>query len=138
MFERLTRWWRGQEPAAPVVLGSAAVRVANEPQSSELSERILELCHGQDSVAAGRIHIMSFARLRNRFGPKWNAVGTMVQTVIDRTIQSRLAPGDTHYILEPLLRVFILPGLGDEEAAIKCAMIMHEVMVGLFGDDVLA
>lgn len=138
MFERLTRWWRGHEPAAPVVFGAAAARASNQPASSELSARILEMCHGQDSIAAGRIHIMSFARVRNRFGAKWSAVGDMVQTVIDRTIQSRLGPADSHYAIDSLLRVLVLPGLGEAEAAIKCAMIMQEIMVGLFGDELSA
>lgn len=138
MFAGIRRWWQAHQKVPAHATSPAQISARPEKkddEAAELAVRLLELCNGQEAVGAGRMHIINFARLRHRLQKKWLVISDNVQRLIRRTIQSRLGPGEIHYELEPLLHVLILPGLNADEAALKCAVIVREIMGGLFGDE---
>ncbi|MBV8140821.1 MAG: hypothetical protein JOZ60_02110 [Verrucomicrobia bacterium] len=131
IFNRLTRRRRANTPAR-----QSGPESRTDPQKPDpLSEKIRELCDGRDSLAIGRVHILNFQNLRRRFGAKWSAVEEKVYYLITKTFQTRLLPGELHYVIEPSLHVLVFPNLDSDEAALKCAVIMQDIVTNLFGEE---
>jgi hypothetical protein len=132
-------WFRrdakGEDQNHGKTLGKRELGKDTKANSGDLSSRLSQICGGKTALSAGRVHILSFAGLPERFGKKWSAIEDRVAQLILRILDAHLSKNDLHYELAPRFHALVFADISPEIAALKCAVIAREVMTRLFGDE---
>jgi hypothetical protein len=85
--------------------------------------------------AAGKIHVLDMAALKEQIGPKWQRMASHVQMFFEASIKRQLAPGDVFYRVAELSYLVVFRDVDDVGAELKCAAISEEVCQRLFGEN---
>jgi hypothetical protein len=85
--------------------------------------------------AAGKIHVLDIAALKEQIGPKWQRVAGHVELFFEASIKRQLTPGDMFYRAAELSYLIVFRDIDELSAEIKCAAISAEVCQRLFGEN---
>jgi hypothetical protein len=85
--------------------------------------------------AAGKIHVLDMAALKEQIGPKWQRMASHVQLFFEASIKRQLAPGDVFYRAAELSYLVVFRDVDEVSAELKCAAISEEVCQRLFGEN---
>lgn len=112
--------------------GAPVIPSGSGPESFEI--RATELLGRREPVTAGKLHLLSFAQIKERFGDQWPHTAPKAEELMRRAIERRLAPADIYCKGADLDFVMLFPTLTPQEGRLKCAQIAEEITRSLVGD----
>ncbi len=113
-------------PAAPLP--------APGPEPDSFESRAREILGGREPVTAGKLHLVSFAKIKERFGDQWPQVAPKAEELMRRAVERRLQPVDVYRKGAELDFVLLFPELTPQEGRLKCAQIAEEITRALVAD----
>ena len=97
--------------------------------------RLLVGQHAEEALQAGRISVIGFDRVKERFGPAWERLADRADRLARNVIERHLMPGDIFAAWQDASYVIVFASLDPEPAKMKCLMIADAIMKVLFGED---
>ena len=110
-------------------------RAAADPaETASFEVRAAEILGRSEPVTAGKLHLISFERIKERFGASWSHMAPKAEGLMRRAIEKRLAPVDVYRKGDNLDFVILFPSLTAQEGRVKCAQLAEEIGRALVGD----
>ncbi len=116
-------------PASP-----AAPPLQTGPAPDSFEMRAKEILGGREPVTAGKLHLLSFAKIKERFGDQWQHMAPKAEGLMRRAIERRLQPADVYRKAADLDFVLLFPALTPQEGRLKCGQIAEEITRALVDD----
>lgn len=118
-----------RRPTAP----KPAVR-PTAPDERVAFEQALRALIGQaPSAVAGRINVIGLARIKEKFGARWERIAERADRIARNVIAKRLAPGDIYCAWEDDGYLLVFATLSTDEARLKCLVLADEIAKALLG-----
>ena len=89
---------------------------------------------GREPVTAGKVHLVNFAAIQERFAEQWPNTEPKAEGLIRRAIERRLMPSDVYRKAGDLDFVLLFPSLTPQEGRLKCAQIAEEISRALVSE----
>ena len=86
-------------------------------------------------VSAAKLHVLQLEPIRERLGPRWPRLSTLVHKLFEKSFSRAQGPRDHFMLVGELSYVATFHGLSPDEAALACAAVAKEVCELLFGED---
>ncbi|MFZ5789285.1 MAG: hypothetical protein ACOY3L_01160 [Pseudomonadota bacterium] len=88
-----------------------------------------------DAIAAGRVKLINFGRIKGDYGLKWPEVADRIGATISGILRRRLGPADSFLRLDDTNFVLLLDSKNAAQAQLVCSLIAAEIKQKLFGID---
>jgi hypothetical protein len=88
-----------------------------------------------ETVAAGKMQIVSLGALKERLGDRWERASERVRARLEDALRPRMGPGDVLLPLDDSSFLVVFSSRAKEIAQIECYAAAREVLVKLFGDE---
>lgn len=88
-----------------------------------------------EAIAAGRIKLINFGRIKGDYGLKWPEVADRVGAAIQAILRKRLGPRDSFLRLDDTHFALMLSTRDETQAQLICSLIAAEIKQKLFGID---
>ncbi len=114
--------------------GSAPTHLELTPQAFQ--QRLSEFVARQGSsfpLVGGKVHLLNFSEAKEQLGDRWPAWSDRVHQTIRTLLNDRLTNKDFYAPCQEDNYVIIFGESSEQEAMIKCARLVEEVMVKFFG-----
>jgi hypothetical protein len=85
-------------------------------------------------IPAAKIHMLGISPIKDRLGPKWNRLSTLVHSLFEKAISREIGPSDHFIVLDELSYAVTFHDLSVEEANLACLKIGKNVCQALFGE----
>ncbi len=112
----------------------ATLAPAEQVETASFEIRAAEILGRSEPVTAGKLHLISFERIKERFGAAWPHMAPKAEGLMRRAIEKRLAPVDVYRKGDNLDFVILFPSLTAQEGRVKCAQLAEEIARALVGD----
>lgn len=88
------------------------------------------------NLPAAKLHVLGLAPLKEKLGPRWERLSTLVHRLMEKAIRAAQGPSDHCIVLDELSYAITFGNLSLSEASRVCAAIAREVCEHLFGDQI--
>ncbi len=88
-----------------------------------------------DSVVAGKVQLLGLDEIKSSLGAQWDSHAQQVLRISARTIEQRLASGDTFEVVDSEKFLICFGSLDEREAQIKAHAILREIREKVLGTD---
>jgi hypothetical protein len=118
------------------MLTAPTVSLRTSPARGEAETGWGDVCPPAAQVSAAKLHVLQLEPIKQRLGPRWERLSTLVHKLFEQTLKRTQAPGDNFIATGELSYIVTFHALSPEEAGLACAAVAKDVCEHLFGDDV--
>lgn len=104
------------------------------PQFAEAAPKLRAIFHQQITASAGSLHLVGLESLKDRLGPRWDAVADRVMMVTERLLVQTLSPADAWFRYDGERFVVVFSHLDRAQAGLICANIVTQLQKILLGE----
>ncbi|MEA1672166.1 hypothetical protein [Nitrospirillum sp. BR 11163] len=147
LLSRIIAWF--SEEWAPGAGGRRSMIVPNPatldldaggrpPEETVFRQRLKAVLGPRQAAAAGCVQFVGLESLKEKLGPRWNAVQTRVHGMIEKLLRQNLGAEDVYYGYGSETYVVVFARLNPTQAGLVCAKVMQELQRLLLGEPDLA
>ncbi|MEZ0260444.1 MAG: hypothetical protein ACAH80_05500 [Alphaproteobacteria bacterium] len=115
-------------PRPTVLVEKVCINKPCSPEKIAKLERLCaELCKREDMITSGRLQLLGFSEMKDRMGPRWEIVKSLVQNVTEEALSSSLGPNDVYMRLRDDAYIIVFGKAGVEEGSARAAQISRHI-----------